>query len=164
MKKCAILNVKNSKFFFSLIIFATIFLSGCWKKAAESKLVVINVLDAANYDDCHITGSINIPFESLEDQMKSLNKKDQYVLYCSNYACSAAPFAANMMKEAGFENVRYYHGGIAEWYQKGLPYTGNAQMIYLKEENEPLEGDGHEGAQAISRNDLKSEMVAAKMF
>ncbi|HSW75901.1 MAG TPA: rhodanese-like domain-containing protein [Candidatus Saccharimonadales bacterium] len=165
MKKYGIVNVKNSKFFFSLIVFATIFLSGCWKSAQEeSKLVVINVLDAANYEDCHITGSINIPFENLEDRMKSLNKKDRYVLYCSNYACTAAPFAANMMKEAGFEHVRYYHGGIAQWYQKGLPYTGKAQMEYLKEENEPMEDDDHKGVKSVTFDELKSEMIAAKLL
>jgi len=165
MKNYAIVNVKNSKFFFSLIVFATFFLSGCWSsKTEDSKLVVINVLDAANHEDCHMTGSINIPFENLEDQMKSLNKKDRYVLYCSNYACSAAPFAANMMKEAGFENVRFFHGGIADWYQKELPCTGKAQMEYLKEENEPLSEDGHLGAINISLDELKSEMALAKMF
>ena len=166
MKKYDIINVKNSKFFFSsLIIVGTFFFSGCWvSKVVEQKLVVINVLDAANFDDCHMTGSVNVPFEDLEDKMKTLDKKDRYVLYCSNYACTAAPFAANMMKDAGFEHVAFFPGGVVEWYQKGLACTGPAQMGYLKEENEPLSEEDHVEVKAISLDDLKAEMVAAKMF
>ncbi len=174
MKKCDIINMKNSKILLSsLTILAAFFFSGCWfsktsdtsaDQASVSKLVVVNVLDKANFDDCHMTGSINIPFEAIDDAMKTLSKKDRYVLYCSNYACTAAPFAASMMKEAGFEHAAFFPGGIVEWYQKGYPCTGPAQMGYLKEENEPLSEDDHTDVAMISVDDLKAEMAAAKMF
>jgi rhodanese-related sulfurtransferase len=170
IKKCDIINIKNSKvILFSLTIFASFFFSGCWSskssnQTSEPKLVVINVLDKANFDDCHMTGSINVPFEMLEDKIKTLDKKDHYVLYCSNYACTAAPFAANLMKEAGFEHATFFPGGIVEWYQKGYPCTGPSTMDYLKEENEPLDEDDHLDALVVSIEDLKSQMVAAKMF
>jgi len=172
MKKCDIINMKNSKIILSsLTILAAFLFSGCWSSKTsdqsvgqEPKLVVINVLDASNFDDCHMTGSINIPFEALEDAMKTLNKKDHYVLYCSNYACTAAPFAAGMMQEAGFEHAAFFPGGIVEWYQKGYPCTGPAQMGYLKEENEPLSEDDHAEVPMLSVDDLKAEMTAAKMF
>lgn len=170
IKKCDIINIKNLKvILFSLTIFASFFFSGCWNskssnQASEPKLVVINVLDKSNFEDCHIAGSINIPFEALEVAMKTLDKKDRYVLYCSNYACTAAPFAASLMKEAGFEQAAFFPGGIVEWYQKGYPCTGPSKMEYLKEENEPLDEDDHADVAMISVDDLKTEMAAAKMF
>ncbi|OGB86533.1 hypothetical protein A3J41_01415, partial [candidate division TM6 bacterium RIFCSPHIGHO2_12_FULL_38_8] len=148
MQKYGIVTiVKNAKFFtFSLIVCSIFFLSGCWSSSTSSpKLVVINVLDPDYYHDCHIAGSINIPFEQIDEQIKTLSKKDRYVLYCSNFACTAAPFAAQMMYNSGFEHVSFFPGGIVQWYQKGYPCTGPAQMAYLKEENEPLGDDDHPG-------------------
>ncbi|MCX5923694.1 MAG: rhodanese-like domain-containing protein [Candidatus Dependentiae bacterium] len=170
IKKCDIINIKNSRvILFSLTIFVSFFFSGCWSskssnKTSEPKLIVINVLDKSNFEDCHITGSINIPFEAIEDEMKILDKKDSYVLYCSNYACTAAPFAANLMKEAGFEHAAFFPGGIVDWYQKGYPCTGPSKMDYLKEENEPFDEDDHLDTLVVSIEDLKSQMVAAKMI
>ena len=161
MKKYDILTVvKNTKFFaFSLIVCSIFFLAGCWGSSTNSsKLVVINVLDPDYFQDCHMTGSINIPFEQLEERMKTLNKKDQYVFYCSNYACTAAPFAAEMFKSAGFEDIAFFPGGIVQWYQKGYPYTGPAQKDYLKEENESLGDEDHPGVKIISADDLKEAL------
>lgn len=166
MKNYDIIKLWNFKFlFFSLIFLQTFFFSGCWSSKIESsKLVVINVLDATYYDDCHMTGSINIPFENLENRMKSLNKNNSYVFYCSNYACTAAPYAAGMFKEAGFKNVSVFTGGIVEWFKAGCPVTGPAQKEYLNEENEPLSDEDHKDIMVISLEDLKAQMASANMF
>lgn len=151
---------------YSLIIFAVTFLAGCWgssEKSAEHKLVVINVLDPSYFDDCHIKGSINIPFEQFEEKIKTLDKNDHYVLYCSNYACTAAPFSAQQLKEAGFAHVELLPGGVVEWYQKGLPYNGPAQLQYLQEENQPLADDAHEVVAVISPEQLFEKLKAASL-
>lgn len=157
----------------SLFVVTAMFFSGCWKsetKDKESKLVVINVLDKDYYEDCHITGSINIPFEELEERVKKMNKKDSYVFYCSNYACTAAPFSAKMFKDAGVEQVSVYHGGMVEWYQNKLPYTGPAQRSYLQESNEKLEDDepldeqAHAEIKDITADQLLSMMKSAKLL
>lgn len=154
-------GIVNVPFFgFSLTVIATIFLAGCWpfSTVEKSKLVVINVLDASDFQDCHITGSINIPFDQMEERMKTLNKKDSYVLYCSNYSCTAAPFMAQTMKEDGFENVAIFHGGIVEWYQKGYPYQGPATREYLKEENEQHPEELHSDIKIVSADELKEAL------
>ena len=151
----------------SLLAVAALFFSGCWKseiKDKESKLVVINVLDKDYYDDCHIAGSVNIPFGEVEDRITSLNKKDQHVIYCSNYACTAAPFTAGIMKKAGFENVSVFHGGIVQWHQKGYPCTGPATMEYLQDSNEKLNEDEPLDEQEHSEiTDLTAEQLLEKM-
>jgi rhodanese-related sulfurtransferase len=162
MKKCDILSIAKSVkiFALSLTVFSMIVLAGCWSSSTNSsKLVVVNVLDPDYHQDCHIAGSINIPFEQLEDRMKSLDKKDRYVFYCSNHACTAAPFAAEMFSNAGFEDVAFLPGGIVEWYQKGYPCNGAGQKDYLKEENEPLSDEDHLGVKMISVDALKASLT-----
>ena len=140
-------------------------LGGCfWSAKKESKLVIINVLDPDYYQDCHITGSINIPFEQFEDAIRSMNKQDNYVTYCSNYTCTAAPFAAGMMQDQGFEHVSVLPGGIVDWYQKGLPVQGLAQKEYLKDENEPLDGHADKSIAIITTERLHELMIAAKLI
>lgn len=160
MRNHAIISERNVHFLnFSLIFCVMFMLTGCWGfLSKQSQLVVINVLDADYYQDCHIAGSINIPFDDFDEKLKTLDKKNRYVLYCSNYACTAAPFLAQQMKDAGFDNVAVYHGGIVQWYQKGYPYQGPAQKSYLKEENEPLDDSDHLSIEEISADDLKAEM------
>lgn len=167
MQNYGIVPIQRVHFFgISLIVFSMIFFVGCWNFSVkdELKLVIINVLDHDDYQDCHIAGSINIPFEQLEERLKSLSKKDKYVFYCSNYACTAAPFAASMFKNAGFYDVALLPGGIVEWYQKGYPYQGVAQKEYLKEENEILGEEEHKGIKILAAEDLKAQMIQAKMI
>jgi rhodanese-related sulfurtransferase len=153
----------------SLIIFDITFLSGCWgssnlQQTEISSLQVINVLDKSYFDDCHIKGSINIPFDEFEQSLKKLSKNDEYVVYCSNYACTAAPYAAQLMKDAGFEQVSLLPGGIVEWYQKGLPCTGTGQLQYLKEENSVLDEDGHSDLKSVTSEQLLEKLKNYKLI
>lgn len=104
----------------------------------QSGLIVINVLDKDWYDDCHIKGSINVPFSELDEFVKKLDtEKAEIVLYCSNYFCTSSMYACNHLKEMGFKHVWAYEGGTAEWYQLGLPVTGPSQRAYLSKRVEP---------------------------
>ena len=159
MKKYGMLHSNKLKFLVTLSsIFLGFALSGCFGGlSGNNKLVVINVLDKVYYDDCHIKGSVNIPFEELEDSLKKHNKDYRYVLYCSNYACTAAPFLANMMVKAGFKDVSLLPGGIAEWYQKGYPVSGPAKKTYLTEPNEKLDDD-ESGVKILTADQLLEKM------
>jgi len=166
LKKYDIVHSKHSTIVrCSLIISVMTLLAGCWgstEKSTEPKLVLINVLDPSYFSDCHIKGSINIPFEEVEEKIKTLSKNDHYVLYCSNHACTAAPFSAQQMQEAGFTHVELLPGGIVEWYQKGLPYNGPAQLQYLHEENQSLTDEAHGTVPEISAQQLFEKLKAAQ--
>lgn len=161
----------------SVMSLMVLFLTGCWWKSepkkdetVKSKLVVINVLDKDYYEDCHIAGSINIPFSDFEENLKQLSKENEYVIYCSNYACTAAPFSAKMMIDAGFDKVAVFHGGIVEWYQEEYPCQGPCKKAYLEEENEPFEkedsSDNKENAEIvdIAADELKVKMAEAGLL
>lgn len=113
-----------------------------------NQLVVINVLDKKYYDDCHITGSINIAHTQFTAMIATLNKDHHYVVYCARYACSASSFCAKLLHDAGFEHVLAYEGGMAEWYQKGYPYQGPAVMDYLKGNN--VQDTDHEHTDVVT--------------
>lgn len=52
------------------LLFLMPLLPGCGesqKQEKKSGLVVVNVLDEELYNDCHIQGSVNIPFEKVDE-------------------------------------------------------------------------------------------------
>lgn len=102
------------------------------KKANHPTLVVVNVLEKKAYDDCHIAGSIHIDFSDLGAFERIAKRGDQIVVYCSNYLCSSSDYVAKNLEKMGYKNVLVYAGGMAEWYQHGLPVEGPARASYLK--------------------------------
>lgn len=98
----------------------------------KKEFVVINVLDKSLYDDCHIKGSVHVPFNEIEKHAASLDKNAEIIIYCSNYMCASSNYAAKKLRDLGFTKVSVYEGGIAEWYQKGLPVEGPGMQPYLK--------------------------------
>lgn len=137
-------------------------LPACWEsKAPEKKsgLVVINVLDKELYEDCHIKGSINMPFESIGQCVDLVGKDAEIVVYCSNYMCATSEYASKKLQELGFRRVRIYEGGTAEWYQKGFPVEGPSTSSYLKRRVGKIIEDSHSKEQSIvSAHELAQKM------
>lgn len=143
-----------------LIIGILMGLPGCWQKIEKREgLVVVNVLDKELYDDCHIKGSINIPFEMIEEQAALIDKNAEIVIYCSNYQCSTSEYAARKLRSQGFTNVSVYEGGTAEWFQEGLPVEGPHRQAYLVKPNRQLSREEYAGAiPIITAQDLAFKM------
>ena len=126
--------------------------------AKEPKLVIINVLDKPDFNDSHIKGSINIPFDDFEGKVASLSKKNHYVLYCADYMCMSSGFCAKLLADAGFDHVWAYEGGMAEWYQKGYPTEGPSKADYLKGESINMSDDEEEEVSVISAEQLAEKI------
>lgn len=123
----------------------------------KSGLVVINVLDKALYDDCHIKGSVHVPFESIEKYAQQFDPEQvEIVVYCSNYFCTSSGYACKLLKDKGFKHVWAYEGGIAEWYQMGFPVEGACQQAYLSKKIAPLAQD--ESQDTITVHELLMKM------
>lgn len=138
-----------------VILQALLLLPACFQK--KDDFIVINVLEPSEYNDCHIKGSINIPFEELTERVSAFSKDATIVLYCSNYACTASMYGAQMLQQRGFHNVYAYEEGMAGWYQQGLPVVGPCLLPYLKEENKKLE-DTPEDVRIITTASLKEKI------
>jgi rhodanese-related sulfurtransferase len=141
------------------------FLPGCCGISTCNKktgLVVINVLDKDLYNDCRIKGSINIPFEMIENSADQIDKNADVVIYCSNYQCASSEYAARKLKEKGFTKVSVYEGGMAEWYQQGLPVEGPQTQPYLKRGCSPTPLEAASEIPIISVDELAQKMGIAK--
>ncbi len=138
--------------------------SGCGDSTKKSdttpKLLVINLLDKALYNDCHIAGSIHVPFMEIEAYAQPLDRQIPIVVYCSNYQCTASGQAYKLLKKMGFESVWAYEGGMAEWYQLKYPVAGSCSMKYLTKDT-PMPDEDH-SIEKISAQELKSKMEMLK--
>lgn len=115
-------------------------LTGCApsEKVTPGEPLVMNVLDKELYDDCHIIGSVHVPFNRVEQYVRNENKDREIIVYCSNYACTTSHYVAQKLCELGFSHVYVYAGGMAEWWQHGLPVEGSATKSYLTVKAEPI--------------------------
>jgi len=103
------------------------------KRAIETnpELIIINVLAETFYNDCHIKGSINIPFEKLLEKTSGWDKEKDVVVYCATAACPKSQKAYALLQDLGFFNLHEYPGGIHEWVQRGFETTGPCKLDYL---------------------------------
>lgn len=89
-------------------------------KEDEKDLVIVDVLGPEMFEEQHIPGAINIPFENIaEKALEKLDKDQRIVLYCKNKACTASPRAAEKLDKLGFEKVYDYEKGLEAWKKAG---------------------------------------------
>ena len=96
-------------------------------------LLVVNVLSDYWYQDCHITGSINVPLKELIYKVQDWDRDQEIVVYCAFNACDAGEKAYVLFRCVGFDAVVDYSGGIKEWFQLGYPCEGPCAGWYLHE-------------------------------
>lgn len=129
------------------LLFVTMLLcASCdWFKkpaAQPAKLILIDVNDDRIYADAHIHGATHMAYEkidTLDKEVGTWDKNSPVVVYCTNYLCLASKDVAKKLKSLGFNDVRVYSGGIAEWHQlaqKDPKYIteGPQKESYLKKE------------------------------
>lgn len=151
---------------FCLITSGVAILPSCMfdqEQASEPKkngLVVINVLKKELYDDCHIEGSLSVPFDQVEKYAQErIDKNAEIVVYCSNYMCTASGAVCKMLHALGFNNVCAYEAGTAEWYQQGLPTKGPAKSAYLSHKLEQPKHDGDTDICIVTTQELAQKMI-----
>lgn len=76
---------------------------------------LVNVLPEEYFVKDHIPGSVNIPYEHLEEFEHKFEKSKELVVYCASVQCSAGPDTAKKLQARGFTNVRDFPGGTKEW-------------------------------------------------
>ena len=142
----------------SLVVMSLICLFfGCGEK--KTNFYLVNVLEKELFDDAHIPGSINVPFQELLKQATGWDKNAEIILYCSNTMCLASGEGVKQLKALGFKNVRAYEDGIAGWFQEGNPVIGSHQEEYLNYKT----GQSAVGDEIISTLELK-ELLKKNKF
>ena len=89
----------------------------------NDEAVVLDVREAADFNNGHIKKAKNIPMTSFKGQLDSLLKdKDKPILtYCRSGNVSGK--ACRILKSSGFSNVHNLAGGIVSWQDANLPLT-----------------------------------------
>ena len=82
---------------------------------------IIDVRETVDYQAGHITGSINVPYTRLKDNIVEIEqyKEQPVVLVCKVGQHSGE--AGRALNSQGFVDVRRLSGGIAGWKADGLP-------------------------------------------
>lgn len=93
--------------------------------------VFLNVLSQEYYEQEHIPGSENIPYDADDfvEQVKNKtsSKNDEVIVYCANESCDASDKAVARLEEAGFTNVKDFKGGTEKWKQAGYEIEGRKE-------------------------------------
>lgn len=94
-------------------------------------LIIINVSDEETFADCHIQGSINVPYDRLIENLASWDKDKEIVLYCASNSCPIGKQAFDLLADLGFTHLSEYSGGMKDWFTKGGQVNGTCTMTYL---------------------------------
>jgi rhodanese-related sulfurtransferase len=85
---------------------------------------LINCLDDWMFRAKRIPGSIH--FEGLKHALGTLDPKEEVVVYCSNFGCTASILVYQQLVDHGFQNAWHYPGGVADWEDAGYPLEGDS--------------------------------------
>lgn len=94
---------------------------------ARKEALFIDSRPEKDYSEGHILGAWNIPFEEYREK-HALSKlaipfERTLVVYCDGSECQSSVFLAKILHEYGFQDIKVFFGGWAEWIQAGLPFS-----------------------------------------
>lgn len=88
---------------------------------SDQSMIVLDVRTPEEFAAGHLPGAINISIAdpAFGEKIGALDKQKPTFIYCRTQNRSA--HAAQMMKQAGFTDLRVMNGGFSEWQGKGYP-------------------------------------------
>ena len=87
----------------------------------KDEAVVVDIRDRKEFGEGRITGSINIPLNSLKSRGGELSKfKDKQIIVADKMGQHSA-MAVKQLNAEGFSNVVRLNGGVADWKASNLP-------------------------------------------
>lgn len=100
------------------------------EKFNTGQAVFIDARSAADYQAGHIPGALNLSphrFDEWMDEFFTRTDPDrELIAYCHGEDCPLAKNLAQLLLEAGFENVSYLADGWGQWEVQGLPVETGA--------------------------------------
>lgn len=89
--------------------------------SADAGLLVLDVRTAAEFDEGHLPGAVNIPYDSLAARIAELGPSGErdIVVYCRSGRRSA--IALTTLKDAGFSRLFHLDGDWLRWSEEHRP-------------------------------------------
>jgi rhodanese-related sulfurtransferase len=82
---------------------------------------LVDVRPKSEFDLGAIAGSVNIPFEELDNRNDELLKQQENPLVLICKMGRNAALAGEKLQKHGYQNTHVLQGGISTWQQEGLP-------------------------------------------
>jgi rhodanese-related sulfurtransferase len=100
------------------------------------KFYLVEVESAEHAGRAHIPGSLRLPLCEIKEQAGKvlLNRRAELVFLCQHEACPCAREAGVKFSSMGYESIRHYSKGVADWADAGYPVetdsalTGHARL------------------------------------
>lgn len=89
----------------------------------KQPVTIIDVREAAEFQEVHLRGSRNMPLSQLESQLTELNPASPIILLCQSG--SRANRAAQLFNKANFKQVQIFSEGISQ-----LQTSANEHLVY----------------------------------
>ena len=80
---------------------------------------IVDLRDSEQFQNGHITGSMNIPFLNLSNRTNEIPQDKSVILVCE--MGNVSPNAGELLKKEGFKELLILKGGINEWRIQNLP-------------------------------------------
>ena len=94
----------------------------------EGSVIILDARDPAEYEQGHIPGSINIPYDRIPEYFDVLQAQvpmdSHVVVYCRSLTCDFSDQLATELKIMGYQNVSVFSGGWDQWSTAGYPIEG----------------------------------------
>lgn len=87
----------------------------------QSKAVIVDVRDPAEFARGHVRDAKNIPSKELSQRIGELDKFKSKTIIVVCQSGQQATSATSRLKKAGFSEVYSLNGGLAAWQAQGLP-------------------------------------------
>ncbi len=94
---------------------------------ANALLTLMDVRSPEDFSASHVSGSINVPLETIEGSIKELRKKyGQRTIICIDETGEKAMQASGILTANKFEWAYYMKGGLRQWRFDELPLDSAA--------------------------------------
>ncbi|MCM0613187.1 rhodanese-like domain-containing protein [Marinobacter sediminum] len=87
----------------------------------KDEAVVVDIRDRKEFGEGRITGSVNIPLNSLKSRVSELNKFKEKQIIVADKMGQHSAMAVKQLSAEGFSNVVRLNGGISDWKASNLP-------------------------------------------
>ena len=88
--------------------------------ANADDILLVDLRPSDDFDKGHITGAINIPFNTLENSSYKLQNSDKSIVLACEMG-SQSGNAGEILNKEGLDDILILKGGIGEWRQSNLP-------------------------------------------
>jgi rhodanese-related sulfurtransferase len=92
-------------------------------RLSDPRLVLLEALPETYFRQGHLPGARWFPHDRARELAAAAapRKDDPIVVYCASATCQNSHVAARALAAMGYQDVRVYAGGKADWAEAGLP-------------------------------------------